>query len=563
MPMMPYDNNDARLPEVPGRAPDEGLPASTMGPMLQARLWAREAPVAERRAGWIAGLLLFAVVAWALVPTGRAGEDGEGLAATGDDAAQTGADGFVADAAGDAGAVADGGAAEAGGTGVGTVAGGAGGTARGPGSSAGTGTAAGTGGGGGGSGTTTPVALTASDTGITKDTVKLGFAVFDLGGAQQVAGSVPGFRDDTPAVIDALVKHANDTGGVHGRRIVPVKKAVDLINAGDQHSKCTAFAKDDKVFAVVDSFNFLYPQTRACLTVDNRVPLVTHEGGTVAEMTKAAPMQISGAPTHNRQAQLWVAAAKQDGFFDPAQGFKRLGILTDNCDRNSVDDPKTGLKAWLRNVGVDTWTEVEINCDYNTMTGTGPSSTLAMRRDGVSHVMLGVYSLAARSFIQAAAAQKYDFEYYASDYRGPTSDGIAKDFDPDQYDRVRGVTTWRTGEQAAGKPLGPRALACSKILTDAGLKPVTAYVWDAEALMLCDNLDIFLRAARAAPPNLKRADVGTAAQRLPEFDLSWDYPARFAPGLFSAGGRTQWARLEWRRECTCWHQIRGPEAVGF
>jgi hypothetical protein len=121
---------------------------------------------------------------------------------------------------------------------------------------------------------------------------------------------------------------------------------------------------------------------------------------------------------------------------------------------------------------------------------------------------------------------------------------------------VRAVTDTRTGELVVGKPLSPKAKECSKILTDHGLPPIKEYIRDYEAWLLCDHLTLFLVAADIAPRNLTRADWGIAVQRVGDFASSFFESVRFEPGVFAGGGR-QLAVIEWRRECGCYHQIRG------
>ena len=65
--------------------------------------------------------------------------------------------------------------------------------------------------------------------------------MMDVGGLRNAGFGVINTREDIPQVVDALVDWANDNGGIHGRKIVPVKKNVDLISPKDQRNKCLEF----------------------------------------------------------------------------------------------------------------------------------------------------------------------------------------------------------------------------------------------------------------------------------------------------------------------------------
>jgi hypothetical protein len=397
--------------------------------------------------------------------------------------------------------------------------------------------------------------LRASDRGVTATEVKVGFVMMDVGGLRNAGFGVINTREDIPEVIDAYVAWANRHGGVHGRRVVPVKKTVDLINPTDQRNKCLEYTETDKVFALIDSFTYVFPATRACLTVEHKTPYFTAYPGGQVELARAAPYQISNSADSNVMLKNWVLGAKEQGFFDPKKGFKKLGLLTDNCDR-SVFDGSNGLKSHLKSAGVKSWSEFVSGCDITDQQAAGAPAVLQHRRDGVSHVMLTTFSVAAAGYTRAAAGQSWKPKYFGGDFGFISWDGSTPDFDRAQWDRVRAVTSTRSGELAAGKPLSPQAQLCSKILVAAKLPPIKEYNRDYEAWLHCDHLMLFLKAANMAPRNLTRADWGAAVQRVGNFASSFFAGVKFGPGVFAGGGGAL-AVIEWRRECGCYHQIRG------
>ena len=78
---------------------------------------------------------------------------------------------------------------------------------------------------------------------------------------------------DTEAISKVFVDYINDNGGINGRKIVPVYKKYPPIPGGkpDPLSLCTAFAEDDKVFAVLGVFIDFTGQGQQCLTKEHNV----------------------------------------------------------------------------------------------------------------------------------------------------------------------------------------------------------------------------------------------------------------------------------------------------
>jgi hypothetical protein len=500
------------------------------------RRWTKEAPSAERLLAAIGSLVVFALLGWAAVPSA--------IESSPLGAATTAATSLEAVPGNDL--VAPGTSTPDGRTSTALPSASAAASTSTPGRSA---------------SPTTPArgaveALRASDRGVTASTLKVGFVIMDVGGLRNSGFGVINTRDDIPQVIDALVDWANKRGGIHGRKIVAVKKKADLINPSDQRNKCLDFTQRDQVFAVLDSFTYVFPATRACFTVENRTPYFGAFPGGLQELAKAAPFQVSTSGDSNTMIKNWVYGAKAAGFFDKAKGFGKLGLLTDNCDRSVFDGP-AGLKTYLKQVGVNDWSEFVSGCDITDQQAAGVPAVLRHRRDGVTHVMLASFSTAAAGYTKAAASQSgWKPKYFEGDFGFMSWDGSTPDFNPNQWDGVRAVTSTRTGELVAGKPLSPMGKLCSKILVDHGLEPIREYNRDYEAWLFCDHLRLLMGAAELAPRNLTRLDWGNALQRVGDFQSAFFNGVKFEPGVFAGGGRML-ATIEWRKACGCYHQIKG------
>jgi hypothetical protein len=88
--------------------------------------------------------------------------------------------------------------------------------------------------------------------GVTADSVRIGIAYPDLASVRQFVNIDHG---DYEATFNALINKINSSGGVNGRRIVPVYGKIDLLSPAAAQETCVKLTQDEKVFAVLGSFN--------------------------------------------------------------------------------------------------------------------------------------------------------------------------------------------------------------------------------------------------------------------------------------------------------------------
>ena len=413
---------------------------------------------------------------------------------------------------------------------------------------------------GGGASTIRP--LRATDRGVTASSIKVGFATAGFAGALE-AGLVTDMRTDVTAAIDAFVDHANDRGGVLGRRIEAVKVSPDLASQDDQRQKCLELTETEKVFAVVDSFAFWLETATACITAEHQTLLLSGSPGSADNVRLGFPYGVSVYKDNNRKMKDLVAAAEAAGFFDPARGFEKLGIFAD-CSPSMLDAPADGLHAHLEAVGVTEWSEFRVACDGDT--GGGQEAVLQFTQDGVTHVLLISRPPPVKDFVQAAGSSLFYPEYFAGDYLNIILGGLVEDFDPIGFDGALGVTQTHAGEGAIGKPLPPLAQTCSDILVEHGLPPISSAPPDdlgddLEILELCESFFLFLQVATAAGPELTRTAWIDALPTIGEFRGASTDLSRFDRPGKTTGGETM-KLVQWHRDCRCWKQLTdfGPAA---
>jgi len=251
----------------------------------------------------------------------------------------------------------------------------------------------------------------------------------------------------------------------------------------------------------------------------------------------------------------WVQGSKEVGFFDPARGFRKLGLLDDSCEPSVLDDPQAGLRAYLRDAGVTSVSEFRLSCDAASQQQQIPQAILQHIQAGVTHVALLTNALTAKTYVQTADGQLFHPRYSVSDLWNLTNESQVRDF-PDSFDGVVTVSQLRAGELKAGKPLAPLAQQCSKVLTDHGLAPIKGYNEDLLVLQTCEAFQLFLKLATAGGVNPTRKSVVAALPSIGDFSGATFDLARFnAPGK-TTGGDTI-ATIAWSKACRCWTQTAG------
>ena len=409
--------------------------------------------------------------------------------------------------------------------------------------------------------------LTATDRGVSAEAIKVGFVVTNFGPASEAGFGAGGtFRKDISRVVDALVDHANKNGGVLGRRIHAVKVSVDPLSEEDQRLKCLQLTETEGVFAVMDTFGFSTETGTACVTAERKTLLVNGNPGSSQHIRRTFPYTVSVQKDDNRKMKDLAYASKAAGFFDPAKGFKKLGIFGDNCSPSVFESPTDGLHAYLTAVGVKGWSEFRVDCSVDGFQRGGAEAVLRFNQDGVTHVLLAGRPPAVEPYLLAAKNARYYPEYFAGDYLNLAIGGLTTKYEPEGFHGALGVTTTHAGEGVMGKPLPPLVQTCSKILTDRGLAPITFAPPDdmgddLEALTLCENFLLFLQVGKSTGPNLTRSTWVDALSAVGDFRPGTVDLARFDRRGKMTGGDTM-KLIKWDRDCKCWKQISeyGPAA---
>src|SRR5437764_496412 len=338
---------------------------------------------------------------------------------------------------------------------------------------------------------------TASDRGVTADSIKVGFLIAQLGGLD-ATGFALGMRTDQAQAIKAYVDHANAEGGVNGRKITYVTAKSNPLDAQSMRSACLTMTQDEKVFSVMDTAATI-GIAHECYA-ENKTPHVFTSGQTVDEglFQRDGGYNVSTGASGTRALQNWAEFALQAGEIAPGSG--KLGLLDDDCTPDGDIFDKQ-FKPLLQSHGVPFY-EARVTCDYTAAQQQIPGAVLQMRQNGVTRVFMAVIFSTAQTFIQNAQSQAWTPKYSVSDFWGLNLDFSAKNFNADAFDRTRSYTFSRSGEEAAHVPYSPAVQECSKELSDEGLPAIKGESNDdAEVLSLCGSFKLWLAVMRRAPLN--------------------------------------------------------------
>ncbi|HYZ92443.1 MAG TPA: ABC transporter substrate-binding protein [Actinomycetota bacterium] len=383
--------------------------------------------------------------------------------------------------------------------------------------------------------------------GVTKDTIKIGFNyAADLGAAYATVGfggSAEGTNERS--IIDALVKYFNKSGGIAGRKIVPVYFEYDAASSDTWDSlaqqACEKFVRDEKVFAVVSGHVGQTDSLLACLA-EGKTPLVQqnqwpYDGKYFAEFARYLYQPSRMRP--ERWVPVYIGGLKDAGYF--TAGYK-LGLL--RFDAPVFGRIKKLMDNEFRKRGLKLTSEAVIHTpqsvgEFGQMSAQLQSAVLRFQQAGVTHVIFDEYAAIIPFFFTTIAEdQGFRPRYGFTSVNLPGT--IEQQAGPSQLNKALAIS-WLPGQDVHLPQQDPRAekantfTDCLKVIAANGYpNPQRLY-----ASTHCDNL-FFLNKAFAKTNDITPEGLLAAAEKLGEsYDSPYTWATRFATG------RTDGAR-EWR-----------------
>jgi hypothetical protein len=485
----------------------------------------------------MATVIVIALVAWLLVP-GGGGEatslatGGGGAGASAGGPSDTSAAG-VASGAQAAGAAAAGSAA--------SVGGGAPGAQSGPSRTSSA---------GGGSGPVGPGCppLAAGTKGISATQMKIAVMLVDTAcpAADSTFGVAPPAQQK--ADYDALIDSFNRAGGIACRKVVPQYYTVNPADQNDQQNKCLT-AVQAQPFVVVDpgSYSFTSPM---CFP-QHHMPYFGGFFNSIQQSHDAYPY-LFNLGTYDHLYRDTALGFRDRGAFDPAKGFKKLGLIYRDCHKELVSQEFDALhQAGLQDAQI-------VSYDFGCPSAfASPSdiqqAILKFKSAGVTHAT-GVYVYGdLANFTNVAQQQGFKPQYLLAD-EGiiAISYGNLRP-NPANIANAQAITSGRYAEERTpgAQPTAGTA-ACDAMYQAHGLPPT--YKVDPEAGNACNELWMIKAGAEHAPV-LSAETLVVGLQRTKSIDFSYpNGPNDFSGSQVTLGGEF-WRVTQYFPDCSCWRVI--------
>jgi len=515
-----------------------------MTPFHQFQVWLRRAGIGQRATAGAAALLICALLAWMVMPSG--GGDGAlqvgAVGSTGTPSAPgaTGASGAPGGAGADA-ATATPGADPAAGAAPGAApAGGAPAPVAAP--------PPGQPGAGEGTGGQAATCPPGTGPGATERQVDVAITLINIAGA---AGNgtlgVPSpevQREQWQIVADSI----NAAGGAGCRQLALQFYSVNPINASEAQQKCLEIA-NAQPFIALDTGSLTQPGYSDCIP-NSRVPMMA-AFLTRDQLEKYHPYYIAPNAILDDVIRTGVLAFAQQGHFEPEQGFEKLGLLYRTCR----PAPMQVMRSTLAEVGMpkDEVVEFDLGCPpggQNTPVEL-QQAAITFKRAGVSHVTVADVGDVV-SFTRSAAQQAFTPQYLIADDKVTGTISGTQQPDPENFDGAIVVDGTRYGEQTTpGASPDEGTQRCNEIFAAAGYPPV----WEQDVGyggVVCSMLWM-VKGLLDNVPQMQREALAPATKALGARQGSYPWgPADYSATPPSAAwGKPLWRNAVYSASCRC------------
>lgn len=390
--------------------------------------------------------------------------------------------------------------------------------------------------------------LTATDRGVTADTIKLGVLLLDVGSIGRIGIEVPGVTpEQQKEAYEVYLKELNDAGGINGRRVEPVFEAYDIFSFDSMRAACLALTRDAQVFTAVDAGG-LYGAPILCFTEENRTPLLMlgTQGIPAGYFDRSGGYLFSAFASGVRGMANLVGELEARGMLKTAT----IGILEDDGGDPGGHTVREGAVATLERLGRKVVHRARMSADRGAAASQVPVAVQQMRASGVDTVLLLSESLGATQFVQEADSQQWQPRYFAGDWQTMYSDVSTQNM-PRSFDGSLVLTATRNNDWRLNRPEPEFDADCRRRwqrATGEELDPsVTAYQ---TTLRICTIVEMFARGASDAGASLTRERLSDSLQAAGQLPLATLGGGALGKGKFDAADLFRF--MTWKYDCRCW-----------
>jgi hypothetical protein len=510
----------------------DGMTATT--PFLEFRLWWRRASTGKQSAAVGAVAAALALVIWIAVPLAgsgsssnlNAGSNGRGFAS-----------GTGSTAAAASGGPGDTSTTTAAGPAAGPSTASSTGTAGAAGGGNGAGAAGGSGGGPGG--------LLATGCSGPAKTMNVGVVLVDAGGVNSVIGAPS--TSQQQGMWNAVFDSINKSGGAGCNHLVPDFQTDNEFNPSSAQSACLNFIQH-KDFAVL--FGFLPVSPDTCL-LQNHIPVFEETGLSSADVQKNYPYYFGGAESLQVIYRNWAYASRQLNVFNPANGFKKIGIFYRDCQ----PEVNQAMLADLQAVGVPSSAidRADVGCPSAFASPSAiEQAVIKFKSDGVTTATIDNDLEDTQNITKQSQAQGFHPRWTVPD-DGMIAVTQNPSFapDPNNFDNTLAITPLQYGANTTpGFKESPTDVQCDQIMNSHG-QPGAVASPDQFSGAVC-NIAWMFAAALDHAPSVAPDQLAAGLQRVGSVPFSFPY----GPNNFSAPGTTYggqfWRPVTYHSSCGCW-----------
>jgi ABC-type branched-subunit amino acid transport system substrate-binding protein len=403
---------------------------------------------------------------------------------------------------------------------------------------------------------------TASDRGVTPDTIKLGImstsadAVGDLG--QDYKGKT------MEEIAQPFVDEVNAQGGINGRKVVPAYTGVNPASADSMLAACVQQAEDHKVFASLALVGF-YGEGEVCMATKQTPTLSPSNSAEYTLYDREQGWVRQTSMNKDRALRNWIDWMAQSRTAVPAT---KIGLIYTDVPEDRYVVEHTVL-PYLKQKGLNV-AEVAVFTisSIDAMVGEAQRAAFNFKAHGIELVLPVTNFLQMFLFVQQADLTGYVPRYSVSDFGAMSTDAV--DFYPaSQWEGVTGITSTLAGQPLKDEvPDIPAAQECLSVYNAAGKRftivPETGQADPVEVtamLQACEHVALFADAARRAGINPTRRSfldaVGNTGKWSHRVVLS--PPLTFTPKKYDS--LDAYAVVRWQANCHgsdgCYRRIEG------
>jgi hypothetical protein len=352
------------------------------------------------------------------------------------------------------------------------------------------------------------------------------------------------------AAFQAVINNINASGGVACRKVVPQFYTENPVDQTGLQQACLTITQSN-VFAVLDPGAYANYAAGIDCYAQNHMPYI--EGyqldGTQIAHDYPFVFAIGNLTVTYRDS---VFALQKLGFFSPANGFKKLGLIYRDC----FPDLVSGELSWLSQAGV---TSADIS-SYNmgcpqafANPGDLENAIIQFKQAGVTN-MTEVDELGdMANFTTIAQQQGLSPKWGLADDALFEINGGTQAPNPQNLNGAIGIAANRDGENntpsLSSSPTAGTA-KCNAILQTVGYS-----VYGAAAIgNACDQMWMFQAAVDDAP-QISQEALAAGLQKAGSIDFSFPQgPTNFTATGTTYGGQF-WRQDQYTTACNCWQVV--------